>query len=79
MCSLVFTLRKTYHERSELSKGEHKMYNSRRKGAPGSEMEKSCVPGDKEIKEKQDAKWKTGIGDLRARPHPAELPAFEKE
>jgi hypothetical protein len=33
----------------------------------------------KTMKEKPDAKWNKVSSDLRARPHPAELPACEKE
>ena len=33
----------------------------------------------KRFKEKPNAKWNKGDGDLRARPHPAKLPTCEKE
>ena len=35
---------------------------------------KSCIQGDKQIKEKPDIKWNKGCGDLRARSHPSKLP-----
>lgn len=36
---------------------------------------KSCLQGDKQIKENPDVKWS---GDLRARSHPSKLPIYEK-
>lgn len=40
---------------------------------------KSCVQGDKQIKEKLDVRWNKGYGDLWAKPHSAKLPTCEKE
>jgi hypothetical protein len=33
---------------------------------------KSCVQGDKQIKEKLDVKWNKRSGDISGRPHPAD-------
>lgn len=40
---------------------------------------KSGAQRDKKFKEKPCAKWDKGSGDLKARPHTAKLPAYEKE
>jgi hypothetical protein len=37
------------------------------------------IQGNKQIKEKPDAKWNKGSGDLRARPHSDKLLTYEKE
>ena len=39
----------------------------------------SCAQGDKQIKEKPDAKGSKGRGVLGGRPHPAKLPICEKD
>lgn len=49
---------------------------SSRKCAVGA---KPCAQGDKKLKDKPDANWNKGSGDLKARPHPVKLPACEKE
>lgn len=40
---------------------------------------KSCVQGDKKMKEKTDTRWNEGSGDPRARPQSTKLPTSEKE
>ena len=56
------------------------MYGLRRKaGTRKGNGAKSCVQGDKQIKDNSDIKWNRGSGDLRARPRPAKPPNCEKK
>lgn len=41
--------------------------------------EKMSTRKCKQIKGRFNAKWIEGSGELRARPHPAQLPTFEKK
>ena len=58
---------------NESSKESYKMYNLKRKGAPGSEI------GEKQIKKNPDVKWNKGSGEFRAKSYLAKLPVCKKE
>lgn len=66
-------------EQTEKEKKYKNAYFEEKGGTRKQTVAKACVEGDKQIREKLDAKWNKGSGDLRPRSHPDKLPILEKK
>ena len=63
-----------YNENKQTEQGKMQNAQFKEKGdARKQDGAKSCVQGDKQMKENPDVEWKKGSGDLRARSCPAKL------
>jgi hypothetical protein len=79
MWLLILLLMKIYNEKeqAEQEKIENLQFEEKRHTRKYN-IVKSCVQGEKQIKEIHNVKWIKGSGDLRARSHPAKLPTCER-